>query len=90
MLDAGLPVFGGRPGPLNSHIITVGKSVGSDHDSAADQEMSDLYKFLTTNGVRLGIRRDLLRFSFHLYNNQDDIQKVLDLVRQWTKTRSRP
>jgi selenocysteine lyase/cysteine desulfurase len=39
--------------------------------------------------VRLGIRRDLLRFSFHIYNNQDDIDRVLDLVGQWTKTRSR-
>ena len=89
MLDAGLPVFGGRPGPLNSHIVTVGKSLGFDHDSAADEEMTDLYAFLTANGVRLGIRRDLLRFSFQIYNNQDDIHRVLDLVRQWTKSRSR-
>jgi selenocysteine lyase/cysteine desulfurase len=89
VLDAGLPVFGGRPGNANSHIVTVGKSLGFDHDSAADKDMSDLYAFLTANGVRLGIRRDLLRFSFHIYNNQDDIHRVLDLVRQWTKTRSR-
>jgi cysteine desulfurase/selenocysteine lyase len=89
ILDAGLPVFGGRPGNLNSHIVTVGKSLGFDHDSAADKEMSDLYTFLTANGVRLGIRRDLLRFSFHIYNNQDDVDRVLDLVRQWTKARSR-
>lgn len=87
MLDAGLPVFGGRPGPLNSHIVAVGKSLGSDHDSAADKDMSDLYAFLTANGVRLGIRRDLLRFSFHVYNDQADVGRVLDLVRQWTKTR---
>jgi cysteine desulfurase / selenocysteine lyase len=87
MLDAGLPVFGGRPGPLNSHIVTVGKALGSDHDSAADKEMSDLYAFLIAHGVRLGIRRDLLRFSFHIYNNQADVQRVLDLVRQWSKTR---
>jgi selenocysteine lyase/cysteine desulfurase len=89
MLDAGLPVFGGRPGPLNSHIVTVGRSLGFDHDSAADTEMSDLYTFLTANGVRLGIRRDLLRFSFQIYNNQADIHRVLDLVRQWSKSRSR-
>jgi cysteine desulfurase / selenocysteine lyase len=89
MLDAGLPVFGGRPGPLNSHIVTVGKSLGSEHDSVADRETSDLYTFLTANGVRLGIRRDLLRFSFHIYNNQADIQRVIDLVQQWTRTRSR-
>jgi cysteine desulfurase / selenocysteine lyase len=89
MLDAGLPVFGGRPGPLNSHIVTVGRSLGFDHDSAGDKDMSDLYAFLTANGVRLGIRRDLLRFSFHIYNNRADIEWVLDLVRQGTRTRSR-
>jgi cysteine desulfurase/selenocysteine lyase len=89
MLDAGLAVFGGRSGPLNSPIVTVGKALGFDHDSAADKDMSDLYAFLTANGVRLGIRRDLLRFSFHIYNNQDDIDQVLDLVRQWLKIRSR-
>jgi selenocysteine lyase/cysteine desulfurase len=89
MVDAGLSVFGGRPGPLGTHIVTVGKSLGLDHDSAADKDMSDLYAFLTANDVRLGIRRDLLRFSFHIYNNQADIQRVLDLVRQWTATRSR-
>ncbi|MDB5363274.1 MAG: Selenocysteine lyase/Cysteine desulfurase [Rhodospirillales bacterium] len=89
MVDAGLSVFGGRPGPLGTHIVTVGKSLGFDHDSAADKDMSDLYAFLTANGVRLGIRRDLLRFSFHIYNNQADILRVLDLVRQWTAARSR-
>jgi cysteine desulfurase/selenocysteine lyase len=89
MLDAGLPVFGGRPGPLNSHIVTVGKSLGSHHDSAADGEVSELYAFLTANGVRLGIRRDLLRFSFHVYNDQADVQRVLDLARQWSKSRRR-
>ncbi|MEA2918517.1 MAG: cysteine desulfurase / selenocysteine lyase [Bradyrhizobium sp.] len=89
MLDAGLAVFGGQPGPLNSHIVTVGQSLGFDHDSAADKDMLDLYKYLTANGVRLGIRRDLLRFSFHIYNNQDDIDLVLDLVLQWTRMRTR-
>jgi selenocysteine lyase/cysteine desulfurase len=88
IVDCGLSVFGGRPGPQGTHIVTVGKSLGFDHDSATDKEMSDLYAFLTANGVRLGIRRDLLRFSFHIYNNHEDIQRTLDLVRQWTERRS--
>jgi hypothetical protein len=70
-------------------IITVGKSRGFDLDSAADRDMSDLCAYLTANGVRLGIRCDLLRFSFHIYNNQDDVDRALDLVRQWTKMRAR-
>jgi cysteine desulfurase/selenocysteine lyase len=89
MIDAGLPVYGGRPGPHTSHIITVGDVLGYDHDSAGNPEMSELYAFLTANGVRLGIRRDLLRFSFHIYNNENDARTVVDLASQWLRSRSR-
>lgn len=89
MIDAGLPVFGGRPGNLNSHIVTVGNALGTEHDSAGDRDMADLYAFLTANGVRLGVRRDLLRFSFHIYNNQEDIARVVDLAGQWSRRRER-
>jgi cysteine desulfurase/selenocysteine lyase len=89
MIDAGLPVFGGRPGNLNSHIVTVGSALGCEHDSAGDRDIADLYAFLGENGVRLGVRRDLLRFSFHIYNNQDDVARVIDLAGQWSRRRSR-
>jgi cysteine desulfurase / selenocysteine lyase len=82
MLDIGLPVYGGRPGPHSSHIVTVGNNLGYDHDAAGDLEMSKLYEHLVAAGVRLSIRRDLLRFSFHIYNNTDDIDEVVRLSEQ--------
>jgi cysteine desulfurase/selenocysteine lyase len=82
MLDIGLPVYGGRPGPHSSHIVTVGNNLGYDHDAAGDLEMSKLYEHLVAAGVRLSIRRDLLRFSFHIYNNTDDIDEVVHLSEQ--------
>jgi selenocysteine lyase/cysteine desulfurase len=84
-LEVGLPVFGGEPGPEGSHIVTVGRSLGLEHDSAADERMRDLYAYLVANNVHLSIRRDLLRFSLHIYNNEDDVAQVLDLVRRWNR-----
>jgi cysteine desulfurase/selenocysteine lyase len=88
MLDIGLPVYGGRPGALSSHIVTVGKRLGYDHDSAGDLEASALYEHLVANGVRLSIRRDLLRFSFHIYNNSEDVDQVVNLSEQWLRQHS--
>jgi cysteine desulfurase / selenocysteine lyase len=88
LMAAGLPVYGGRSNALGSQIVTVGTALGVDHDTGGGEEMSDLYHFLMANGVRLGVRRGLLRFSFHLYNNQDDIDAVIDLVRRWKSARS--
>jgi cysteine desulfurase/selenocysteine lyase len=85
MLDIGVPVYGGRPGPHSSHIVTVGNNLGYDHDAAGDFEMSKLHEHLLAAGVRLSIRRDLLRFSFHIYNNTDDIDEVVRLSEQWLR-----
>ena len=84
-LEVGLPVFGGEPGPEGSHIVTVGRSLGLEHDAAGDERMRDLYAYLVANNVHLSIRRDLLRFSLHIYNNEDDVAQVVDLVRRWNR-----
>jgi selenocysteine lyase/cysteine desulfurase len=86
--DLGLPVYAGPSAGSGSHIVTVGRSLGLDHDSSADRDMSDLYGYLSAHGVRLGVRRDLLRFSFHLYNNEADIDRVAALCRDWIGARS--
>jgi cysteine desulfurase / selenocysteine lyase len=79
-----LSVYGGI-GEHNSHIVTVGSSLGDDHDATADRDTASLYEFLKASGVRLSIRRNLLRFSFHLYNNIQDIEYVVGLIREWQK-----
>ncbi|HVY14953.1 MAG TPA: aminotransferase class V-fold PLP-dependent enzyme [Rhodopila sp.] len=85
MTEIGLPVFGGVSNAHASHIVTVGKALGSAHDSTGDADMAGLYDHLTANGVRLGVRRDLLRFSFHIYNNDADIDRVVDLCQAWMR-----
>jgi cysteine desulfurase/selenocysteine lyase len=88
MLDIGLPVYGGQPGTQSSHIVAVGSNLGYDHDAAGDPEMTQLYEHLKANGVRLSVRRDLLRFSFHVYNNSDDADEVVRLSEQWLRHRT--
>jgi cysteine desulfurase/selenocysteine lyase len=87
MLDLGLPVAGGRPGPHLAHIVAVGESGGGRHYSADDPAMNDLYEHLTRNKVGISIRRGILRMSVGLYNNATDVDRVLDHTRDWVRNR---
>ncbi len=80
-----LPVCGGAPGLHLGHIVAVGTSGGGRHDSADDPAMNRLYEFLRSKGVRFSIRRGVLRFSLHLYNNDDDVDRVIQLAREWVQ-----
>lgn len=78
----GLQVSGGPPGPHLAHIVTAGKFTRETHESSGDPEADALYNHLTDNDVILTVRRGMLRFSPHLYNNEADIDRILDLVRE--------
>ncbi len=82
ILDLGLPVCGGAPGPHLAHIVSVGELGAGGHDSTENPRFAALYKHLTENRVRLSIRRGILRFSLHIHNRQQDIDRVLDLVKR--------
>lgn len=81
-LDLGLPVAGGEPGPHVTKIVTVG-ALSADHYGTGDERYNRLHAHLMDNGVRLSIRRGMLRFSLHVYNNMDDVARVLDLTRKF-------
>lgn len=87
MLELGLPVAGGPPGRHIGHIVAVGTSGGGRHYTADDPQMNSLHDHLIENAVKLAIRRGVLRFSLHLYNNEDDIDRVLQLTREWLSKR---
>jgi selenocysteine lyase/cysteine desulfurase len=79
-LELGLPVAGGAPGPHLTKIVTVG-AMSADHYGTGDERFNRLYEHLIENRVKLSIRRGMLRFSLHVYNNMDDVARVLDLTR---------
>jgi cysteine desulfurase / selenocysteine lyase len=80
--DLGLPVIGDAPGPQLAHIVTVGAMSG-DHYATADERCNRLYHHLLENRVKLSIRRGMLRFSLHAYNNMDDVAQVLELSKKF-------
>jgi cysteine desulfurase / selenocysteine lyase len=84
MIDLGLPVSGGVPGPHLGHIVTVG-TLSSNHYGADDERIQGLHDHLIENRVKLSIRRGTLRFAFHLYNNTDDVARVLELSRSFLR-----
>lgn len=84
LLGLGLPVIGGEPGPHLAHIVCVGHGVGGRHYGAGSEAMSLLHDHLTASGIRLAIRSGALRFSVGVYNNEDDIERVVDAAAQGT------
>ena len=76
--DLGVPVAGGKPGPHLAGIVTIG-NMTANHYGSDDARFNGLYKHLGDNQVKLSIRRGLLRFSLHAYNNRDDVARVLAL-----------
>ncbi len=87
LLELGLPVAGGPPGPHLGHIVAVGKSGGGHHDTADDPAMNDLYHHLTAHGVHLSVRKGVLRISLGLYNDASDVEKILELAGEWVEGR---
>ncbi len=83
MHQLGLPVCGDLDDPLRTHLVTIGEMDLNNHEGAGNGELGALFDHLWSNGVRLSIRRGVLRFGIHFYNNNDDIDRVLDLTRQW-------
>ena len=84
LLDLGLPVIGGAPGPHLAHIVCVGHGVGGRHYGAGSEAMSLLHSQLTRSGIRLAIRSGALRFSVGVYNNEDDIERVVEAAARGT------
>jgi len=84
-LDLGFPVCGGPPGPQLAGIVTVGQIGAGSHYGSDDERLNRLYNHLVENRVKLSIRRGVLRFSLHVYNNLEDVERVLDLARGWLR-----
>lgn len=87
LLSLGLPVAGGDPEAHLAHIVAVGISGGGRHGSADDPAMNDLHAHLARNGVRLSIRKGVLRMSIGLYNNEEEMDRVVELCEEWVAAR---
>jgi len=81
--DVGVPVSSGVPGSTLSHIVTAGTYDQDVHETASDPATESLAKYLRANRVVCCVRRGMIRFSLHMYNNKADINRVLELIHRW-------
>lgn len=88
LLAAGLPVVGGPPGPHLAHIVSAGRIGGGRHYTADDPEINELHGHLVADGVVFSLRSGVLRFSVGAYNDESDIDHVLESVRAWQERRA--
>ncbi|MER9595729.1 aminotransferase class V-fold PLP-dependent enzyme [Mesorhizobium sp. M0244] len=83
LLGLDLPVYGGEHGPNSAHIVCVGDTLSDQHDSTSQAGLQELFAYLMAHDVKLSIRRGILRFSFHVYNDESDVDRTLGLVKAW-------
>ncbi|MBT6276565.1 MAG: aminotransferase class V-fold PLP-dependent enzyme, partial [Chromatiales bacterium] len=87
--ELGLPLIGPATGPERGSMVCIGDLGAGGHDSVDNPTMGSLHAYLRENNVCLSIRRGLLRFSLHAYNNEADVDAVIDLAREWTRVRAK-
>ena len=64
-----------------SHLVTVGEMGLGDTYTTGDERLNRLAEALSQQGVRFSIRRGMLRFGLHLYNNASDVDRVLEIAK---------
>jgi selenocysteine lyase/cysteine desulfurase len=64
-----------------SHIVTVGELGAGDAHSSHDPRLNRIGAALQTGGVKYTVRKGMLRFGFHCYNDESDVARVLGIAR---------
>src|SRR5260370_1993437 len=80
MAELGLAVPRRAFGPEASHIVTVGQLGAGGHGNTTDPLLVRLSDHLAAHDVEHTIRRGMLRFAFHLFNSDADVDPVLHLT----------
>jgi selenocysteine lyase/cysteine desulfurase len=72
----GLPVYRAPAFAGDSHIVTVGRMGAGDTYTTNDSRLEAFAENLAAARVKFSIRRGLVRFGFHAYNNDDDVAAI--------------
>lgn len=78
----GLPVQRPSLPHALSHLVTVGERGAGDAYSTRDPRLAAFSAALTEARIRFSIRRGLVRFGFHMYNNTEDVERVIGIARR--------
>jgi selenocysteine lyase/cysteine desulfurase len=77
----GFAVAGGSSDAQLASIVSIGRHGAGGHDSSDDPQTQKLAEQLKQSGARLSVRQGMVRLSFHLYNDDGDVDHVLDVAR---------
>jgi cysteine desulfurase / selenocysteine lyase len=88
--ELGLPVMTPSVDRLATNIVTVGARLEPALDSTSDRQLAALSAHLSKHRVDFSVRRGVLRFSTHAYNDRSDIEQTIKLVTDWRKSSSLP
>lgn len=77
MAALGLEIPRRAGGAEASHIVTIGRLGNGGHGVANDPLLAVISMRLAQQDVIHTIRRGMLRFGFHLYNSDKDVDRVL-------------
>ncbi len=83
---AGFPPAVPGKGPQQSHILTLGVLDAGGHSFSTDPLIEPLSNHLVSCKVAHTIRRGQLRFAIHGYNNEADIERAAECVREGLAT----
>lgn len=83
--ELGIPVLIPPDDRHRTNIVTAGTGLEPALDATSDRQLADLYAHLTKQRVELSVRRGVLRFATHAYNNRDDIAQTIELIAQWRR-----
>ena len=81
---AELPVTEPPAGVPRSHIVTVGRLGAGDTKATGDPKLDRIAAGLREDGIKFTIRKGLLRFGFHYFNDESDVARVVDVTRSAT------
>ena len=76
----GLEVCSGRRGDGLCHMVTAGRFGAGGHYSSSDERLRTLFETLIAERFVLSLRRGLVRFSLHFYNNENDVDAALAVI----------
>jgi selenocysteine lyase/cysteine desulfurase len=64
-------------------MVAIGDAIGNQHDSTDNPAMQALYESIAADGIRTTIRRGIIRVSFHFYNTEADVDRLLAAAEKW-------
>jgi selenocysteine lyase/cysteine desulfurase len=69
-------------GPAHSHILTLGQLDAGGHGFSSDPLVEPPSAHLSASKIIHTIRRGQLRFAFHAYNNEADVERAAEVLRE--------